>query len=60
LKLVSTLEDFDRPKLARPIVDVLEEMTVNGAQMDQIERTGRDAQPASLNCKATLDLIQLF
>ena len=33
LKLVSALEDFDGAKFAGPVVDILEQMTVDGAKV---------------------------
>jgi hypothetical protein len=37
LKLLTPSADFDRTKLTGPCVNVLEEMTVNGAEMGQVE-----------------------
>ena len=37
LELIAAFEDFDRAQFARPIVDVLEQVAVDGTKMGQIE-----------------------
>ena len=37
LELISALEDFDRAKLSSPVVDVLEQVAVDGAEVGQVE-----------------------
>jgi hypothetical protein len=43
LELASTLRDLDRPDFARPFIDILKEMPVNGAQMCEVEIAQRNA-----------------
>ena len=37
LELMATLVDFDRAQFAGPIVDVLEEVTVDGTEMSKVK-----------------------
>ena len=46
LELLATLADLDGAQFARPLVDVLEEMAMDGAQMGQVEGAAGD-RPAS-------------
>ncbi len=37
LELISTFEDFDCTKLAGPVVNILEQVAMDGAQVGQVE-----------------------
>jgi hypothetical protein len=58
LELVAILGDLDGPKIARPVVDILKEMTMDGAQVGEIELARRHAFGDALGHQATFDLVQ--
>jgi hypothetical protein len=59
LELLRAFADFDRPNLACPVVDVLEEMAMNGLQVSEIKFALRDTLPASLHSQPSFDFVQL-
>jgi hypothetical protein len=58
LELTSALGDFDSPQFAGPIVDILEQMSVNGTEVTQVECARGNASPAPLEHITTFNLIQ--
>jgi hypothetical protein len=59
LELMAALGDFDGADFAGPVVDILEQMAVNGLQVAKIEPAGRDALCYALRCKSALHGIEL-
>ena len=58
LELLTTLADFDRAQLARPIVDILKKMMMDCPKMFEVERALGYTTSCSLNDKAALNPIQ--
>jgi hypothetical protein len=59
LELTSALGDFDRAQFTGPIVDILEQMPMDGAEMGEIERSRWYALGDSIAHQATLSSIKL-
>jgi hypothetical protein len=59
LELIAAFEDFDGADLSGPIVDVLEKVAMDGAQMGQIERAAGNALGNSVGDQTTLNSIKL-
>ena len=59
LKLLAALADLHRAQFAGPLVDVLEEMTMDGAQMGEVERAAWNRLEAAVGGVKTLDPIQI-
>jgi hypothetical protein len=60
LELLAALADLDRAQFSGPVVDVLEEMAMDGAQVDQVERAARDAAATSQGHKASFLPVEKF
>ena len=58
LKLMAAFADLDRAQLACPIVDVLKQVAVNGAEMSKIERPDGYTFRNSISHQAALDSIK--
>jgi hypothetical protein len=58
LELVAALGDLDGPDLSGPVIDVLKEMPVDGAQMREIEIAGGDAVLDPLDDRASFVTIE--
>ncbi|MGB8843942.1 MAG: hypothetical protein WCC64_23070 [Aliidongia sp.] len=58
LELIAAFGDFDGPKLAGPVIEILEEMAVNGVEMRQVEASVRNALGDAFDDKAPLSHLQ--
>ncbi len=59
LELVAVLGDLDAADLARPFVDILEQMMVDGTQVRQVEMAGRRTFPQPLNHQPSFKNLKL-
>ncbi len=60
LELVPALGDLDGAKLARPVVDILEQMAVDGPKVLQVDVTIRNSFTRTLCDKLALDAVELI
>jgi len=58
LELATALGDLHRAQIARPVIDVLEQMTMDGAEVGEIEGAIGDSFGYSLGDKLTLNIVQ--
>src|SRR5690349_17211995 len=58
LELLRAFADFHRPNLACPVVDVLEQMAMDGLQMNEVEFAGRNSFRDPLRCQHSFGLVQ--
>ncbi len=59
LELASPLGDLDRANFPGPIIDILEEMPVNGAKMGEVETADGNAFGRACDRQPTLNNVQL-
>lgn len=52
LELLGAFADFNRPNLACPVINVLEQVAVDGPQMSEIEFPG--GIPSAMRCDASI------
>lgn len=57
LELTAALGDFDRSDLAGPVVDVLEQVTVDGFQVGEIELAARDSAITAASYELPFDAV---
>ena len=60
LELMTVLGDLHLAKLARPFIDILKEVPVNGAKVRQVKASRGDTLSGALNDKKPLNLLQPF
>ena len=60
LELLAALADLDRAQLTGPVVDILEEVAMDGAEMSEVKGAVGDAASASQYDEASLLLVQKF
>jgi hypothetical protein len=60
LELLGALADLDGAQLAGPVVDVLEEMAMDGAEVGQIEGAAGNAPADTQNHEGSLLLVEKF
>jgi hypothetical protein len=58
LELAGPFGDLDDAQFAGPVIDILEEMAVDRAQMGEVDGAGGDVLASTLNDERTLDLVQ--
>lgn len=60
LKLAPAFGNLDGANLARPIIDVLKQMAMEGFQVAEVEIAGRDALGDALHHELALEELKLF
>jgi len=59
LELIAVFRDFDGAKFPGPIVKILEKMTMDGAEMSQIEHSAGDSSRDTFDDQPALSRLQL-